>query len=75
MHNKELAEIYNKAADYLDRHGWCQGVMYKKGKSCLVGSIYRVVQSDAVRVDAANTLACLNKLGSASLWNDESGRR
>src|SRR5687768_4043656 len=67
-----------RAADYIERHGWCQGKLFQPdGRACLVGALQKVAAGDYL-VDPVHNAAwkrlqdSLN--GFVGVWNDEEGR-
>ena len=79
----EVGEILLEAANYIERHGWCQfRLATKEGEVCARGAIRRVldISTDEVQVltreEAKAIWRLFEYLGqrSVSNWNDYPGR-
>jgi hypothetical protein len=74
----ELAEIYSRAADYIEANGWCQYKLKdEEGKVCLIGSLLAVDPSDASCIRTLRALKQTLSGGyqdSMANWNDTPGR-
>ncbi len=74
------AEVLDRAADYIEQHGWCQGEFSKNGAVCVSGAISRVLGVEFYRADnrvydAKNAFARhLKSDDPPCVWNDEDGR-
>lgn len=73
----ELAEIYSRAADYIEEHGWCQHITHAPdGQVCLYGALLRTSpysQAVGALVELGRTLGA-DPTRSAVMWNDAYGR-
>lgn len=69
LHSRSL----EAAADYIDKHGWCQWALENyKGEVCAVGAMRRVLSSretDVVRSVFSDRIGAWN----IPDWNDRSG--
>jgi hypothetical protein len=73
-------ELMDRAADYINTHGWCRGVMYRKttGNVCVGGALYAVTFPSLTLLDLSafsipDVLAkALRFMGEANIvyWND-----
>ena len=85
----EVADVLERAADYIDEHGWCQERYTTDGvKCCAAGAINMVTTGDPgitrvneyhiARYVALETLGDVieenDGWGSVSEWNDHPGR-
>ncbi len=77
----EVGEILLKAADYIDKHGWCQRRAFIGKKACLLGAVAAVIDGGIGTATITPTAAyekayCrLAKLVSGmGNWNDAPGR-
>jgi hypothetical protein len=66
----DMGQCLLQAADYIEKHGWCQGSAVKPdGRVCIVGALDRI---------GANTEYICYKLheriGNVPIWNDKSYR-
>lgn len=71
-----VAAILQKAADMIDRRGWCQGMgMDGMGRVCAVRAIGTVAGDNVVFAsDALRRLEDHLNIRFVSLWNDVKGR-
>lgn len=47
MNNQEMSETFDRAADYIDTHGWLQGsYCNEEGNVCAEGAIRKVILGD-----------------------------
>ena len=72
----ELAEIYSRAADYIEKHGWTQGINESGlGEVCLYGALLH----SNTYPSANEALKELDKVlggryAASAIWNDTPGR-
>ncbi len=65
------AEVARKAADLLERDGWCQGrLVGNKGDHCILGALDAVDPSEDARFLKATSDFILRVKGAVTLWND-----
>jgi hypothetical protein len=71
-----MGDVLLSAADYLEEHGWCQGVNQKPGGAvCPEQAILVAAGGDlAIWGAAINDLAAHLKEYSVTKWNDTRGR-
>lgn len=74
-------KIIAEAIDYINRHGWGQGQLYKNDEVCLMGALHKYgsVPSDvyvrlAMKLDLPVTSTFQEVFKAASTWNDTPGR-
>jgi hypothetical protein len=73
----EAKQILNFAADYIEKHGWCQRAMsMPDGRVCLFGSIRAFgFMPDEVHVELGHRLKKITKgYRNPATWNDALGR-
>jgi hypothetical protein len=75
----ELAEIYSRAADYIEDHGWIQhNLEDPSGRVCLWGALRRVtgwgLDSASELSELINREMCQELADSTTRWNDAPGR-
>ncbi len=63
------------AADYLEKHGWCQYIMEdSKGRTCILGAILLASKKRSV-LNSPVELALVEYLNDSVVsWNDAEGR-
>lgn len=63
------------AADYIEYHGWCQGIITKGGRVCIMGALQQTFDKDFWHLCALSRrcLKFTDGLGFAT-WNDVKGR-
>lgn len=66
------------AADYIERHGWCQGKMIDKdGRVCVVGALASVITAipaiRAPRIKVAQQALVSQLRMPVTIWNDQPG--
>lgn len=71
------AAVLNRAADYIEAHGWTRGAYDRDGRVCLLGAISKARSSASTPERLAGTLACMEALhrtigcrGTLTRWND-----
>lgn len=70
-----VAKTLLKAADYIEKHGWCQGKWRNDaGEVCAYGAISSVERCGLVRSGAAWRLGRFLNVVSVAGWNDQPDR-
>lgn len=71
MTAEEIQTVFNRAADLLERDGWCQGKYWMDdGRCCLVGAAMRMGATPECWQELSRRTGVLHP----QYWNDEPGR-
>lgn len=67
----KVADTLDKAADYIEQRGWCQGALRTStGEVCAIGAIRAVTPSTVRRVLAKQALSAEVGSRMVAAWND-----
>lgn len=70
MTETNVADTLDRAADYIEAHGWCRGrVKDAEGRVCVIGALCEVSKSDRLIANAMDAMDCLVG-GNAIQWNN-----
>lgn len=71
----EVAQVLLDAADYIDKHGWCQNKLEDDdGRVCVMGALYRVNTPWSAYSKLFRHLSVNIKVLDVPFWNDAHGR-
>lgn len=68
-----VGQVLLDAADYLDTHGWCQGMGSDKGRACALYATWRVTRG-TLMYDLAYDRLKTHIGAPVAYWNDARGR-
>ena len=71
----EVGKILLEAADYIERHGWCQNVYQNGlGNACVMGALLQVVRTTSRDGKSLSRLRKYLDVTSLENWNDAPDR-
>ena len=71
----EVADVLDDAADYIEKHGWCQGRhVAPDGRVCAVEALNRVSCDGPLQRNAQIALIDVTGASWIAAWNDREGR-